>query len=194
MLHDRLAHDVALVTQSLDLYRAYRERDPERAEERLAMARESADAALGLMSEYSRELKFSEATDGLRIALENLMRISVPEDVEWEVYVEGEEAHLPDYVRDQLYITLREGVRNAVAHRGSERITVEVQVTPRRVAARVRDLGSGLHPEDGTTEGLGLSSMEERVSLLGGSFELVTESDGTARAELSLPLLRENDR
>jgi signal transduction histidine kinase len=194
VLQDRLAHDVAVVTQSLDLYQAYRERDPERAEGRLAMARESADEALGLMREYSRELKLSESTDGLRIALENLMRISVPDDVEWEVSVEGEEGHLPDYVRDQLYMTLREGVRNAAAHRGSERITVEVRVTPRRVAARVRDGGSGLHPEDGTTEGLGLSSMEERVSLVGGSFELVPESDGTARAELSLPLMRENDR
>jgi glucose-6-phosphate-specific signal transduction histidine kinase len=37
-----------------------------------------------------------------------------------------------------------------------------------------------------------LSSMKERVSLLGGSFELVPEAG--ARAEVSLPLVREKDR
>jgi signal transduction histidine kinase len=48
--------------------------------------------------------------------------------------------------------------------------------------------------EEGTTEGLGLSSMKERVSVLGGSFELVPEPDGGARAEVSLPLMREKVR
>ena len=111
-----------------------------------------------------------------------------------EVSLEGQEEHLPDYVRDQLYMVLREGVRNAVAHSGSERIEVEVSITPRRVVARVRDHGTGFDAEDGTTEGLGLSSMKERVSLLGGSFELVPEMGGGARAEVKLPLMQEKGR
>jgi signal transduction histidine kinase len=193
-LHDRLAHQMTVVTQSLDLYGAYKESDAERAERRLVLARESANEALDLMREFAKELRLLETSDGLRIALENLMRISVPEGVHWKVSLEGEEEHLPDYVRDQLYMVLREGVRNAVAHSGSERIEVEVSVTPRRVTARVRDRGTGLDPEDGTTEGLGLSSMQERVSLLGGSFELVPEPGGGARAEVSLPLMREKGR
>ncbi|MGH3148031.1 MAG: sensor histidine kinase, partial [Rubrobacter sp.] len=190
-LHDRLAHRMTVVTQSLDLYEAFRESDAGRANRRLVLARESAGEALDLMREFSKELRFSETSDGLRIALENLMRISVPDGVNYEVRVEGEEAHLPDYVRDQLYMVLREGVRNAVAHSGSDRIEVEVSITPKQVTARVRDHGTGFDPEDGTTEGLGLSSMEERVSLLAGSFELVAESGGGARAEVRLPLTRE---
>ena len=193
-LHDRLAHQMTVVTQSLDLYRAFRESDAERAERRLVLAQESARESLDLMHEFSRELRLSETSDGLRIALENLMRISVPGGVYYEVSLEGEEQHLPDYVRDQLYMVLREGVRNAVAHSGSERIEVEVGITPRHVTARVRDHGTGLDAEDGTTEGLGLSSMKERVSLLGGSFGLVSEPGGGARAEVRLPLMREKSR
>ncbi|MGI8911143.1 MAG: sensor histidine kinase, partial [Rubrobacteraceae bacterium] len=102
-LHDRLAHEMTVVTQSLDLFGAYRESDAERAERRLTMARESAAESLDLMREFSKELRLSETSDGLRIAIENLMRISVPDGVEYEVSVEGEEEHLPDYVRDQLY-------------------------------------------------------------------------------------------
>ncbi len=193
-LHDRLAHQMTVVSQSLDLYRAFRESNTERAERRLVLAQESARESLDLMHEFAKELRLSETSDGLRIALENLMRISVPETVVYEVSVEGEEEHLPDYVRDQLYMVLREGVRNAVAHSGSDRIEVEVSITPRHVTARVRDHGTGLDAEDGTTEGLGLSSMKERVSLLGGSFELVLEPKGGARAEAILPLMREKGR
>jgi signal transduction histidine kinase len=193
-LHDRLAHHMTVVTQSLDLYEAFKESDAGRAKGRLGLARESAGEALDLMHEFSKELRLSETSDGLRIALENLMRISVPGDVHYEVRVEGEETHLPDYVRDQLYMVLREGVRNAVAHSGSDRIEVEVSITPRRVTARVRDHGTGFDPDDGTTQGLGLSSMEERVSLLDGSFKLVIEEGGGMRAEVRLPLTREKVR
>ncbi|MGH3148168.1 MAG: sensor histidine kinase, partial [Rubrobacter sp.] len=90
-----------------------------------------------------------------------------------------------------LYMVLREGVRNAVAHSGTDRIEVEVEITPRHVTAYVRDHGGGFDAEDGTTEGLGLSSMKERVSLLGGTFEMVPEPGGGARAEVRLPLMQE---
>src|SRR5215218_10049233 len=150
------------------------------------------------MRDFATELRETETSDGLRIALENLMRISVPSEVDSEVdsevVFEGEEEHLPDYVRDQLYMVLREGVRNAVAHSGSDRIEVEVRITPREVRARVRDRGTGLEPEDHTTEDLGLNSMQERISLLGGTFELFREPRSVARAEVSLPLMREKDR
>ena len=193
-LHDRLAHQMTVVTQSLKLFGAFRESDPERAEKRLALAEESANESLELMREFSKELRLSETSDGLRIAIGNLMRISVPEGVEYEVSVQGEEKHLPDYVRDQLYMVLREGVRNAVSHSGGHRIEVEVGITPRHVAAKVRDHGTGFDPEDGTTEGLGLSSMEERVSLLGGTFELVSEPGGGASVVVRLPLMQEKGR
>ncbi|MEJ7820243.1 MAG: sensor histidine kinase [Rubrobacteraceae bacterium] len=191
-LHDRLAHSMTVVTQSLDLYEALKDGDPERAARRFELARESTKDALDLMRQFSRELRLLETSDGLRIALDNLMRISVPDGVEYEVSVTGEEEHLPDYVRDQLYMVLREGIRNSVAHSGSERIGVEVGITPKHVTARVHDHGTGFDAEDGTTEGLGLSSMEERVSLLGGVFELVSEPGGGASAEVHLPLMREN--
>jgi signal transduction histidine kinase len=193
-LHDRLAHQMTVVTQSLDLYSALKESDAGRAERRLALARESATESLDLMHEFAKELRLSETSEGLKIALENLMRISVPEGVHSEISLQGEEKHLPNYVRDQLYMVLREGVRNAVAHSGSERIEVDVSITPRHVFARVRDHGTGLDPEDGITEGLGLSSMEERVELLGGSFELVPGPGDGTKAEVSLPLMREKNR
>ncbi len=56
-LHDRLALEMTLVDQSLDLYKALAKRDPRRrAQERLDLARKTAHAALELMREFSHEL------------------------------------------------------------------------------------------------------------------------------------------
>ena len=87
-------------------------------------------------------------------------------------------------------MVLREGVRNAVAHSGSDRITVEVEITPRMVTAVVRDHGSGFDEEKPSQEGVGLRSMEERTSILGGTFSLGPDPEGGARAEVRLPLVK----
>ena len=191
-LHDRLGHQMTVVSQSLDLYQALLARDPKRAQEKLTLAHDTANDALELMREFSSEIRTRETSEGLRIALENLMRISAPSGVDWEVSFEGEEEHLPEYVRDQLYMMLREGVRNAVAHSGSDRITVEVGITPREVKATIRDHGAGFDPgEAAPTEGTGLQSMRERAELLKGSLEITSDPEGGARAEVRLPLTRE---
>jgi len=191
-LHDRLGHQMTVVSQSLDLYRALLDRDPERAGEKLSLAHDTANEALELMREFSSEIRGRETSQGIRIALENLMRISVPEDVEAEVSFEGEEEHLPDYVRDQLYMMLREGVRNAVAHSNSDRIAVEVAITPREVRATITDHGVGFDPgEAAPAEGTGLQSMRERAELLKGTLEIVPDPEGGARAKVRLPLTRE---
>jgi signal transduction histidine kinase len=193
-LHDRLAHQMTVVGQSIDLYRSLEKRDPRRARERLDLAQTTAHGALELMREFSRELRETETSDGLRIALENLMRISVSSEVEAEVLFEGEEEHLPDYVRDQLYMILREGVRNAVAHSGADNTTVEVKISPTEVVAVVWDHGPGFENSEAVTEGMGLKSMRERTELLGGSFEITSEVDRGAVVRVRLPLIREKRR
>jgi signal transduction histidine kinase len=193
-LHDRLAHEMTVVGQSLDLYRALAERDPRRAEEKLNLARKTAHEALELMRKFSRELRETETSDGLRIALENLLRISVPSNVESEVVFEGEEEHLPDYVRDQLYMVLREGVRNAVAHSGTDSIVVEVKISPREVVALIWDHGLGFESSEAVSEGVGLSSMRERAELLGGSFEVTSGAEHGTTLKVRLPLMREKAR
>lgn len=193
-LHDRLAHEMTVVGQSLDLYKALEGRDPRRAREKLDLAQHTAKEALELMREFSRELREIESSDGLRIALQNLMRISVPSGVESEVAFEGEEEHLPDYVRDQLYMILREGVRNAVAHSGTESIVVEVKISPKEVQALVWDHGLGFESSEAISEGVGLSSMRERTKLLGGSFEVVSGAERGTTLKVCLPLMREKDK
>ncbi len=94
-LHDRLAHEMTVVVQSLQLHEALARRDLRRAKERLDLARQTAANALELMREFARELRETQTSDGLRIALENLMRISVPGGVKAEVLLRARGSTCP---------------------------------------------------------------------------------------------------
>ena len=155
------------------------------------MAPEIASTRITTSESTGSEISQSEASEGLRLALENLVRISVPRETQTSISLDGDEAHLPDYTRDQLYLILREGVRNVVAHADAERMEVEVGITQDEVTAVIVDAGMGLMADQTVlTEGLGISSMRERAELLGGSFVLSSDPDGGTRIEVRLPLGR----
>ena len=64
-LHDRVAHTMVLVSQSLQLYEVYQERDPERAAEKLELAKRMAGEALKETKDLSQALRESESEEGI---------------------------------------------------------------------------------------------------------------------------------
>jgi signal transduction histidine kinase len=105
-----------------------------------------------------------------------------------EVSVKGDSSLVSQEVCEQLFLTLREGVRNAVSHSGAGRITVAVEFTPEKISGSVEDDGHGFDPREVVphTSG-GLKSMKERMTLIGGSLRLDSTPGGT-RIEVDIPL------
>jgi signal transduction histidine kinase len=107
-----------------------------------------------------------EVQASLSAALSGLLEAAVPPGVERALSVEGDEALVPPHVREQLFVILREGVRNAVSHSGAGRIEVGVRVCSGEVVGYVEDDGRGFAEEDGS-DGGGTRSMRERAELVG---------------------------
>lgn len=103
----------------------------------------------------------------LREALESAVAAMCLESTAVAIRVVGSSAWLPDRTRDEVFVIVREALRNAVRHSGAARITVEVDIAPDRVVAVVVDDGVGFDAAR-TTRTNGLSSMAERAELLGG--------------------------
>lgn len=188
-LHDRLAHSMALVGQSIELYEALAASDPDAARQKLRRAGEAARRSVEAARHLARELRGSEANQGLEVALQNLLEATVPPGMKTKLSFSGDEGHMPDHVRDQVYMILREGIRNAVAHSGTEALVLEVEVRPEEVLAAVTDHGKGFEASSGA-EGVGLSSMRERAQLLRGDFRLRTSPGEGTRVEVRIPLGR----
>jgi PAS domain S-box-containing protein len=87
---------------------------------------------------------------------------------------------LPDIVETTLYRVAQEALTNAGKHAPAARVRVTLKRREGSVCLRVRDWGAGFDPDavasgGGPGERVGLSSMRERVALLGGGFEIRSE-------------------
>lgn len=192
-LHDRVAHSIMVAFRSLELYEVYRGKDPSKAQAKLERAKSTTQEALELTRSLSRELRATSAEEGLEAALSELLSISVPQEIQSQVWVKGDESLVTPHVRDELFLVLREGIRNAVAHSRATTITVEVYITENQVKAAVEDDGRGFETGEETTQsggGTGLASMNERISLLGGTLTLTSAVGKGTRIEIFLPLPR----
>ena len=189
-LHDRVAHSMGVAHQSLQLYEVFERSDPSQAAAKLDLAKRMTKSALDSTRNLSMELRRSEAEEGLVEALRNLLDVSVPEGIRAELHARGEESRVPPHVRGQLFLILREAVRNAAAHSGAVRITVVLDVTPERVVGSVEDDGRGLPREDGAAadSGVGMRSMRERAALVGGDVVIVSGPGWGTKVEASIPL------
>ena len=191
-LHDRVAHSMGVVHQSLQLYKALRPRDPSQAEVKLALAQEMAKTALDSTRNLAMELRNSTTEGDLEDALSSLLRDSVPPKVEAELSVEGDESSIPAHMREQLFLILREAVRNAVSHSGCGRISLHLDVVPEEITGTVEDDGSGFDPEGSANGGAGLKSMKERTALVGGACSVLSEPNTGTRVQVSIPLAQES--
>ena len=192
-LHDRVAHTMGVVHQSLALYEAYRQHDPEKAEEKLELAKRMTSEAMNDTRDLSQALSLSEHEEEEELALEavlsELLRDVVPPEMKGKLSVVGDEDTVSDGVREQLFLVLREAVRNTVSHSGASKVSVEVRTNEERIVGVVEDDGRGFErkpPE--RSEAGGLAYMAERASLLGGTCSIESAPGEGTRVETSFPV------
>lgn len=97
---------------------------------------------------------------------------------------------LPGTVETTAYRVVQEAVTNAVRHAGADRVQVLVHREDHHLALHVLDEGAGFDVEAALagSSSTGLSSMEERTHLIGGSYEIHSEPGVGTRITVLLPL------
>jgi signal transduction histidine kinase len=191
-LHDRVAHTMGVVHQSLLLYEAYRQQDPDKAEEKLDLAKRMTSEAMNDTRDLAQSLSlFEHEEEGLEMeaALSELLRDIIPPEMEETLIVVGDEETVSDEVREQLFLVLREAVRNTVSHSGASKLSVEVRTDEERIIGVVEDNGRGFERKSSErAEAGGLAYMAERASLLGGTCSIESAPGEGTRVETSFPL------
>ena len=103
-------------------------------------------------------------------------------------YESGRETarHLPA-VETTIYRLVQEATTNVVKHARATRLTVRVAETPDFVDIAVSDDGIGFDP-DASAEGFGLIGMRERVSLVDGTFSVVSQAGLGTTVRCQIPV------
>ncbi len=133
--------------------------------------------------------------DDFGLATAVRQRVEELQDEGWEIGYEetlgGE--RLPTEVETTLYRVTQEALNNVQKHARTTEARVALTRQGRKVRLEVRDEGRGFDPsavsgEGSPVERVGLSSMQERIVLLGGELEIRSEPGAGASVIAELPL------
>jgi signal transduction histidine kinase len=90
-----------------------------------------------------------------------------------------------------LFRIVQEGLRNLKKHSGATKARVRLGRTGGKLYVSVSDEGIGFELHDLEEKaGLGIRSMEERASLMGGRFEIHSKPGKGTRIEASIPIIQ----
>jgi signal transduction histidine kinase len=188
-LHDRIGHGMGVALQHLDLYRHYLVADPPRADGKLTSAIESLTGSIQTVQEISAELRRSVGGAGTETALRAYLSANVPPDVSATLHVTGDAKSLPPTMGEELYLILREAIRNAVRHAHPSKLRVTIAVDDTAVHATIADDGRGFEPDVSMARlSGGLSSMSERTELLRGQISFESKRGAGTTVRVVVPI------
>lgn len=95
---------------------------------------------------------------------------------------------LPDLYNVTLYRVLQEALTNAAKHAQASRVWVELSVDDNSINLIIQDNGRGIHCKGNHTNSIGLTGMNERLSLVGGKLLLRPVLEGGTILTASLPM------
>ena len=172
-LHDSVSQALYSIALGLHTARIQLDRDPGKLPASLEDLLSLAQAALAEMRALIFELRpESLEREGLIAALS---RQGAALKARHDILVQTdlcEEPALPLMVKQELYRIAQEALQNTVKHAHARKVDLMLQATANEVILEVHDDGIGFDPLGSFPGHLGLRSMQERVSHLGGSFHI----------------------
>jgi len=186
-LHDDINQRLALLSIELDSLRCSPQ-EVERAK-RLSRALEQAYKISTSVHELSRRLHPSILhMIGLVAAIDNLQRdFSRPDQI--VVYTHRD---VPDVIEHDIALCLfrvaQEALRNAAKHSDARHLYVDLAGTDGSLALTITDDGKGFDVDQTASDGLGLTSMRERLESVGGVLELQATPGSGTRVKATVPI------
>jgi len=172
-LHDSVSQALYGIALGLHTARIQLDRDPDELPESLDYLLSLAEAALDEMRALIFELRpESLEREGLVSALSKqgaALQARQGITVQAELC---EEPDLPLTVKQDLYRIAQEAMHNTVKHARAKKVDLVLRQTSKAVILEVRDDGVGFDPMGSFPGHLGLHSMQERVSSLGGILQI----------------------
>jgi PAS domain S-box-containing protein len=187
-LHDSVSQALYGIALGVETAREVLPDDPERAAEPLEYATTLAEAGMTEMRALIFELRpESLEKEGLVAALEKQaaavqarhgIRVDAELDREPEVSLE---------VKEALYRVAQEALHNTVKHARAANVKLKLEVLPEEFTLGISDDGVGFDAQNDFPGHLGLKSMRERATRLGGTLEVASEPGQGVRILARVP-------
>ncbi len=187
-MHDEVGQSLSALLVDLGNLAANVPEDDSEVQKHLNTARLLAESSLRSVRNMALLLRPSMLDDlGLVPALHWQAReVSRRSGLDIEVAADTVPDDLPDKYRTCVYRVVQEALHNAERHALATSVQIEASMAEDRLLLSVRDDGSGF--DAGTTRGVGLLGMEERVRHMGGKFHVESQPGAGTKISIELPL------
>jgi len=194
-LHDEAGQALTALILNLEMAEESLPDASSKIREQLHHLRELAEHTLGEIRKLIYDLRPTILDDlGLNAAIRWYLKNAVePRGISVELEMPQSDRRLPHHVETAIFRIIQEALNNVVKHAQASKVHVAVHYNQTEVRVSVSDDGKGfnvgavLARSDGG-RGVGLLGMQERASLLGGKFSIVSAPGRGTRVELVLPL------
>jgi len=191
-LHDTLSQGFSGVGYQLASVKNHIESDPEKAKEKLDLARQMVEHSLAEARDSLSGLRIPAAADSLKFP-ETTIAIARErcEEAELRLIVhntlEQEGLKLETETAYACHRILLEAVMNAIRHSGGDSIGIATGKTEEELIFCVSDNGHGFDPEVKPAGHFGIQGMQERAKQIEADLSVETSDEGT-RLNLTLPI------
>jgi PAS domain S-box-containing protein len=187
-LHDSVSQALYGIALGVETARELLPNDPERAAEPLDYATTLAQAGMTEMRALIFELRpESLEKEGLVAALEKqAAAVQARHGIRVEAELDSEpEASLD--VKEALYRVAQEALHNTVKHARAANVKLKLEESPEAFTLGISDDGVGFDSRKDFPGHLGLKSMRERATRLGGTLEVTSEPEHGVRILARVP-------
>ena len=192
-LHDSVTQTIFSMTLTTETARIMLQRDPTQVTPHLDLLQELAQGALSAMRTLIQQLRLSAlGEDGLVLALRShLVALEGTDGLKVNFHVEGEGKLLSDQT-EGLFRIAQEALNNVSKHAQTNMAAVTLRMMREGTTLVIEDQGVGFdrsRPSPGG-EGFGLTSMRERVDILGGTLEVRSYLGESTTILVEVPQIR----
>ncbi len=129
---------------------------------------------------------------GLTTALHSLLDefADLQNNIVWTIKLDNLDGLLPLSAQTAIYRVVQEALTNIGKHAKPKHVSLEIKREKQGISFTIEDDGIGFERNKivGEKKTVGLLAMEERVNILGGSFELRSQKDRGTRISFTIPI------
>lgn len=194
-LHDSVTQTIFSMTLTAEAAKILIDRDLEQVVIQLDKLIELAKSAFVEIRSLIFELHPTAVADhGLMPALQqHFANLESQHNLSVVLQVTGEQ-DLPERQAERLFYIIQEALNNVIKHAKADEARVDLQFENGHISSRVEDNGQGFDPEaiDSAKKTMGLSSMRERVEMMGGTLIIDSRPGEGTRVNVEVPIAKED--
>jgi signal transduction histidine kinase len=192
-IHDQIGNALSLAVRKIELYEVERERAGEQLSGHVRQSKDALLEAIGRSRELVTELRRPAVMGSLETALKGFAASLGESGAPVQLWVRGLDEWVPAPVAEELFIMVRECLRNAWTHAAAPNIVVHIDIAPHEIQAEVIDNGTGFDVAAVRSGGRtnGLLSLQERADLVGGTLHIDSAPGLGTRVTIWVPIREE---